>query len=80
MKKISLLSKKCVYGQFLADEFIPIFTMVGAVAAGKSLRNGTKALQIMENYLAMMEGHLAIIKGQLTMIEDDLALMKDDLK
>ena len=64
----------------MTDEFIPTIAMVGAVAVGKSLRNGPKALQVMENDLAMMEGHLAMIQGHLAMIEDDLEIIEDDLK
>ena len=51
---------------------IPTIAMVGAVAVGKSLRNGPKALQVMENDLAMMEGRLAMIENDLEIIEDDL--------
>ena len=64
----------------MAYKFIPTIAMVEAVAVGKSLRNGRKVLQIMENELAMMEGHLSMMQGHLTMIEDDLEIMEDDLQ
>ena len=51
----------------MADEFIPTIAMVGAAAAGKRLRNGTKALQVMENDLGVREDAL----GMMEVIEDD---------
>ena len=69
MKEISLLSTKCVCGQFLADKFIPTITKVHASAGGTSLRHGAK---VIGGHLLLSPGHSLSLPGDLASLPGDL--------
>ena len=66
---MSLLSKKCVYRQFLAYKFIPTITKVHASVEGTSLRHGAK---VIGGHLLLFPGHSLSLPGDFASLPGNL--------